>query len=251
MAMKETALVTGGARRIGRAIALRLAREGWRVAVHARAAARHEAEAVVAAILAAGGDAFLVQADLAATAELPRLVADAQARGCLRLLVNNASIFEADDARDFDLDRFNRHMAINLAAPLALVSAFAKSLPRGAEGAVVNVVDQRALRPNPLYFSYTLSKSALWSATRTMAQAYAPAIRVNAVGPGPVLPNEYEGLEGFHRETAGTLLGRPVELEDIAEAVVFLARAKSVTGQMIAVDSGQHLGWRTPDVQAP
>jgi NAD(P)-dependent dehydrogenase (short-subunit alcohol dehydrogenase family) len=121
-------------------------------------------------------------------------------------------------------------------------------LPRDREGAIVNIIDQRVWKLTPEFYSYTLSKAALWAATRTMAQALAPGIRVNAVGPGPTLANPHDGPEGVAKEAAGTPLGRQVEPEEIAAAVAWLAAAKGVTGQMIAVDSGQHIGWRTPDI---
>ena len=140
-------------------------------------------------------------------------------------------------------------MAVNLRAPVQLSSAFVAALPAGREGCVVNIVDQRVWRLNPRFFSYTLSKSALWTATQTMAQAFAPRVRVNAVGPGPTLANNMDGAEGFAREAAAVPLGRAVEPGEIADAVLYLARARGVTGQMIAVDGGQHLAWKTPDVE--
>jgi NAD(P)-dependent dehydrogenase (short-subunit alcohol dehydrogenase family) len=167
----------------------------------------------------------------------------------LTVLVNNASLFEPDSARDFALGVYERQMAVNLRAPLLLSQGFAVRLPADEEGAIVNVIDQRVWRLTPRDFTYTLTKSALWTATRTMAQAFAPRIRVNAVGPGPVLPNQKLGEEEFAAEVAGAPLGRPADLAEVVDAVMYLARARTVTGQMIAVDSGQHLAWRTPDVQ--
>ena len=140
-------------------------------------------------------------------------------------------------------------MAVNLRAPLQLASAFAAALPAGREGCVVNIVDQRVWRLNPKFFTYTLTKSALWTATQTLAQTFAPRIRVNAVGPGPTLANTIDGEEGFAREAAAVPLGRGVAPEEVADAVLWLARARGVTGQMIAVDGGQHLAWKTPDYE--
>ena len=157
-------------------------------------------------------------------------------------------MFELDNAQDFSLDVYERQMAINLRAPLLLAQSFAARLPAGAEGAVINILDQRVWRLTPRYFTYTIAKSALWTATRTMAQAYAPNIRVNAVGPGPVLPNAFYGEKGFEAEVAGVPLERPTEMSSVVDAVIYLSNARNVTGQMIAVDSGQHLAWRTPDV---
>jgi len=233
------ALVTGAPRRIGRAVALRLAREGFALALHAR---RPDGEAadLLARIVAGGGRAVLLDGDLAETAVASGLVARAAAAlGPVTLAVNNASLFEADAADDFSAERFDRHMAINLRAPLLIAQALAA---QGVEGSLVNVVDQRVWRLTPDFFTYTLSKSALWTATQTMAQAFAPRLRVNAVAPGPTLPNAHEGEAGFAREVAALPLRRGPSPEEIADAVVFLARAASVTGQMIAVDGGQHLG---------
>ncbi len=243
------ALVTGAARRIGLAIAGRLAREGRPVVLHTSRRSAEEAELAAEAILARGGRAAVAVADLADPAETQRLVEiAARAFGPLTLLVNNASIFEVDEAQDFSLDSYERHMAINLRAPLLLARDFAAQLPAKTEGVIVNVIDQRVWRLTPRYFSYTLTKSALWTATRTMAQAYAPRIRVNAVGPGPVFPNQALGDREFEIEAHGVPLGHAADVSGVVDAVVFLSRAKSVTGQMIAVDSGQHLAWRTPDV---
>ncbi len=243
------ALVTGAARRIGLAIAGRLAREGRPVVLHSSPRSAEEAELAAQAIRAQGGRAAVAIADLADAAATQGLVDFAsRAFGPLTLLVNNASIFEVDDAQAFSLERYERQMAINLRAPLLLARDFAAALPEGREGAIVNMIDQRVWRLTPRYFSYTLAKSALWTATRTMAQAFAPRIRVNAVGPGPVFPNEALGDREFEIEARGVPLGHAADVSGVVDAVVFLARAKSVTGQMIAVDSGQHLAWRTPDV---
>ena len=235
-------LVTGAARRIGRAIVERLAQDGFAVAVHASARSFGEAERLVAEIAAQGGRATAIAADLADAAETSSLVARAtKAIGPLSHLVNNASIFEPDTAKDFAQQDFDRNMAVNLRAPLLLAQAFAAAMPDTAAGSIVNLVDQRVLRPDPAYFSYSLSKAGLWAATKTMAQAFAPRIRVNAVGPGPVLPNANEGQAAFDAELAVVPLRRAVDVAEIADAVVWLMAAPGVTGQMIAVDAGQHL----------
>lgn len=244
----EVALVTGAAKRIGRTIAERLGREGYAVAVHCHRS-RGEAEAVAASIQAAGGRAAVVQADLADADAVAGLVETAQAAlGPLTLLVNNASEFEPDTVETIGLDRWERHFAVNLRAPAFLARDFAARLPAGRDGCIVNIVDQRVLKPTPQFFSYTLTKAALFAATRTLAQALAPRIRVNAVGPGPTLASPRQDLEAFARQSAAVPLGHGATPDEIADAVLFLARAKSVTGQMIAVDGGQHLAWETPDV---
>ncbi len=244
------ALVTGAAKRIGRHISERLARDGYSVVLHCSEGSRGQAEAAADEIVEAGGKAAAFACDLAEPSALDRLVAEAGAVfGPFSLLVNNAAVFEADEAAGFDLDRWERHFAVNLRAPVVLGRDFARDLPAGTEGAIVNIIDQRVWRPTPQYFSYTLSKAALWTATRTMAQAFASRrIRVNAVGPGPVLPNLEHGEPGFAHEVEGLLLHRAVGLDDIGDAVLYLARARNVTGQMIAVDAGQHLAWETPDI---
>jgi NAD(P)-dependent dehydrogenase (short-subunit alcohol dehydrogenase family) len=243
------ALVTGAARRIGLAVAEGLAREGRPVVLHASPRSAADAEAAAQAIRARGGRAAVAVADLADAGETEQLIEIAsRAFGPLSVLVNNASVFEVDAAEDFSLERYERQMAINLRAPLLLARDFASRVPKGAEGVVVNIIDQRVWRLTPRYFSYTLAKSALWTATRTMAQAFAPRIRVNAVGPGPVFPNAALGTRDFEIETKGVPLGHAVDLTGVVDAVLYLVSAKNVTGQMIAVDSGQHLAWRTPDV---
>ena len=243
------ALVTGAARRVGRALALRLAAEGFAVALHASARSRGEAEALASDIAAAGGRACVVAADLADAAAAGAIVPQAAAAlGSLALLVNNASLFRPDAAQDMGAASFDAHMAVNLRAPCLLAQAFAAQAVAGAS--IVNIIDQRVWRLNPRYFSYTLSKSALWTATRTLAQALAPQVRVNAIGPGPTLANERQAAAAFAREAALAPLRRAVALEDIADAMMYLARAGNVTGQMLAVDGGQHLAWQTPDVLA-
>ena len=247
---RGAALVTGASRRIGRSIALRLAREGFPVALHTSRRSSAEAEIVAAEIAAGGGRAVVLGCDLADAGDVSRLVRDTGAAlGTLQVLVNNASVFEPDAAAPFDLALFERHMAVNLRAPLQLAADFAAQVADGAEGVIINIIDQRVLRPNPQFFTYTLSKSALWTATRTMAQAFAPRLRVNGVGPGPTLANHMQRPEDFSHEAENILLRRPIDPGEIADAVVYLVHARGVTGQMIAVDGGQHLGWRTPDVE--
>jgi NAD(P)-dependent dehydrogenase (short-subunit alcohol dehydrogenase family) len=244
----RAALVTGGAKRIGRAIALRLAEEGYAVAIHC-GRSRNEAEEVRAAIEGGGGLAAIVQADLADLSAVEELVASAAAAlGPLTLLVNNASVFEPDEVEMLSAELWERHFAVNLRAPAFLARDLAGQLPDCQDGAVVNIIDQRVWKLNPQFFSYTLSKAALFTATRTMAQALAPRVRVNAVGPGPTLTSSRQSAEDFARQGEALPLQRHPQPEEIAEAVVFLARARSVTGQMVAVDGGQHLAWETPDV---
>jgi NAD(P)-dependent dehydrogenase (short-subunit alcohol dehydrogenase family) len=242
------ALITGGARRIGRAITLALAGAGYDVAVHHRGDPIDPEAAD--AIDRAGVRRAEVVADLASP-EIGTIVAEAAAalHRPLTLLVNNASLFDDDRVGKVTLASFQGHMDVNLRAPILLAQAFAAQAPTGS--AIVNVIDQRVLHPNPQFFSYTLSKSAMWTATRTLAQALAPDIRVNAVGPGPTLQSIHQNPETFRAEADNVPLGRGASPDQVAEAVLFLARAASTTGQMICVDGGQHLAWRTPDIVGP
>lgn len=248
MAEDRVALVTGGAKRIGRAIVEALAIDGFAVAIHANSSLA-DAEALAVELRARGNRAEAFAADLADPLTVAGLMPAVTARlGSVTLLVNNASTFMRDTLETIDVPTWNRQFSVNIRAPSVLAGALATALPAGREGAIVNILDQRVLKLTPEFYSYTLSKAALHAATRTMAQALAPRIRVNAVAPGPVLPNLDDGEDGFHREVAGLPLGRAVSPQEIAAAVVQLANARSVTGQTIAVDGGQHIGWRTPDI---
>lgn len=241
--MSSAVLVTGAGRRIGRFIALDLARRGWRVGVHYHRS-EAEADAVVAEIAKLGGIAATVSADLAREEETASLVARAaEAVGPLTLLINNASVFETDGARTATRASWDLHMEVNLRAPFVLTQAFARALPADAPGNVINILDQRVWNLTPFFTSYTVSKAGLWTLTQTLAMALAPAIRVNAVGPGPTLPSARQTEESFRRQWSTLPLGRQVHLEEIAAAIRFILDAPSVTGQMIAVDAGQHLGW--------
>ncbi len=247
----RVALVTGAARRIGAAIAHRLAAEGYAVVLHTSPPSRGDAEAEAARIRDGGGQALVVACDLTHSEAPATLFAETErAFGPVTLLINNAALFEPDEAASFSADIFDRHLAVNLRAPLLLAQEMQRRLPADREGAVVNIIDQRVLRPNPIYFSYSVSKSALWSATIMLAQAFAPRIRVNAIGPGPVFPNPHEGVAGFAEELAALPLKRAASIEDICNAVIYLANAQSVTGQLIVVDGGQHIAWETPDILA-
>jgi NAD(P)-dependent dehydrogenase (short-subunit alcohol dehydrogenase family) len=237
----RAALITGGGRRIGRAIALALAAAGYAVVLHAHRS-RIDAERLAAEI---GEGAHVVVGDLADAAAVAGIVPAAAAFGPLSLLVNCASEFEPDDIATLARARFERTMAVNLAAPLFLAQGFAAQAPAGAS--IVNVLDQRVLKPTPLFLSYTLSKSALHVATTTLAQALAPRIRVNAVAPGPTLPSPRQSEAEFVAQAATLPLGRGPTPQDIAAAVVYLAGAASVTGVTLPVDGGQHVAWRTPD----
>ena len=248
--MSGAAVITGAARRIGRVLAVQAARSGYDVAVHHRDSA-DEAEETAALVRAEGRAACVLAGDLAAR-DAGALIGRAEAAlGPVTLLVNNASLFIDDRLQTFDVETLDAHMAINLRAPALLAQALAARLPDGRTGCIVNILDQRVWRPNPQFFGYSLSKAALWHATRTMAQALAPRTRVNAIGPGPTLGSVHQAPGEFEQEAAGTPLGHSVSPDEIAAALRYLIDAPSVTGQMIAVDSGQHLGWLTPDIIHP
>jgi NAD(P)-dependent dehydrogenase (short-subunit alcohol dehydrogenase family) len=245
-AQPHAALITGAGRRIGRAIAIALAQAGFAVVLHANTS-RAEAEQLAGEIAGRGGQARVVLADLTDPESSNKLIPAAAAFGPLSLLVNNASLFNDDDIATLTREGFEKTLAVNLTAPLFLAQAFAEQAPANADASIVNVLDQRVLKPTPRFFSYTLSKNALASATLTLAQALAPKVRVNAVAPGPTLPSPRQSKEQFAAQAALVPLRRGPTPEEIAAAVVYLASARSVTGNMIAVDGGQHLSWRTPD----
>jgi NAD(P)-dependent dehydrogenase (short-subunit alcohol dehydrogenase family) len=244
----KSALVTGSARRIGRQIALDLAADGWDVAVHCNTSPT-EAREVVELVRGTGRRATLVKGDLSQLDVPERLVDEASAAlGGLTCLVNNASVFEPDEAGSVTAASWSHHLDTNLRAPVFLSQAFARQLPAGAIGNIISIIDQRVWKLNPKFFSYTTSKSALWTTTRTLAQALAPRIRVNAIGPGPALPSVRMDEEEFAKQSRLTLLGHGTSPMEISAAVRFILSSPALTGQMIVLDGGQHLVWQTPDV---
>ncbi len=245
----RVALVTGAGKRIGRAIALRLADAGWDVGVHYQTS-KTEAEATASEIISLGQRAEILHGDLGDATEMSSLVKKcASALGTPTCLVNNASMFEWDEIDSLDLDVWDQQFAVNLRAPVFLAREFSAHLAPDASGCIINIIDQRVWRLTPRFMSYTISKSALWTATRTLAQALAPRIRVNAIGPGPTLRNDRQDVADFELQQKTTLLGRGPTPDEIANAVCFILDAPAMTGQMIALDGGQHLAWRTPDAE--
>jgi NAD(P)-dependent dehydrogenase (short-subunit alcohol dehydrogenase family) len=241
MASRGAALVTGGARRIGRVLAAVAAEAGYDVAIHVRQV-DEAAEAAAADVRAKGRKAALLACDLRQEATTVALVGQAEAElGPVTLLVNNASVFEEDAFAGMNRASWDLHIETNLRAPLVLSQAFARRLPADREGLIVNLLDQRVLDPRPEFFSYSLSKSGLWDATRMLARALAPRIRVNGIGPGPTFANDYQDAAAFEAEAAATLLRRASSPQQVGAALRYLIDAEAVTGQMIAVDSGQHL----------
>lgn len=237
----DTVLITGAAKRIGRAIALDMAAHGWRVGVHYRRS-EEEAESLTEEIRSNGGVAVALTGNLADIADLRYLIPRCtKALGPPTCLINNASEFFLDAITSLTPEGWHTHLDINLKAPVFLAQSLFLNLPQHAEGNVINIIDQRVWRLTPDFFSYTISKAGLWTATQTLAQAMAPRVRVNAIGPGPVLKSIHQTTEEFERETASTLLKRGPTPEEIAAAVRFILDAPSMTGQMIALDAGQHL----------
>jgi len=242
-------LVTGGAKRIGKAIVQDLAAHGFAVAIHCNRS-RDEGEELLTDIYAAGGTACVVQADLADSNAVRRLVRDAQDQlGPVQLLVNNASIFQEDGIGNLADDAiWDRHFAVHVKAPVLLADAMAAALPADKDGLVVNMIDQRVWKLMPKFVSYTLSKSALWTATQTLAQALAPRIRVNSIAPGPAMPSDRQSQADFDRQVSTLLLKHGPDLSEFGRTIRYLWEIRSITGQMIALDGGQHLAWETPDV---
>ncbi|MGE0743777.1 MAG: SDR family oxidoreductase [Rhodospirillales bacterium] len=246
MTAPGTALVTGAARRIGRAIAIDLARAGWNVAVHYHSSA-DDAARVVAEIAGAGGRAVALAADLMQEAQTRALVGRAAAAlGPVTCLVNNASVFENDVAETVTRETWDAHMETNLRAPFALMQDLAAALPPETSGNVINLIDERVWNLTPYFVSYTVSKAGLWALTQTMALALAPRIRVNAIGPGPTLPSPRQSPAQFERQWAAMPLRRGTTPAEICDAVRFILAAPAMTGQMIALDGGRHLGWTHP-----
>jgi NAD(P)-dependent dehydrogenase (short-subunit alcohol dehydrogenase family) len=245
----KNVLVTGAAKRLGRAIALDLAAAGWNVAIHYHGSAE-DAESAAAEARAGGVKATTLKSDLSQEDQTATLVdRAATAIGPLTALINSASLFENDDWQSASRQSWDDHIETNLRAPLVLSQAFGKQLPDGEAGNIINIVDQRVLKPTPQFLSYSLSKAGLYWLTTTLAQGMGPRIRVNAVGPGPTIRNARQTEEDFARQRDATILKRGAEPADICAAIRYLLDSPAVTGQMLAVDGGQHLIWQTADVQ--
>ncbi|MCB1517598.1 MAG: SDR family oxidoreductase [Hyphomicrobiaceae bacterium] len=245
------ALVTGAGTRIGAALARRLAVKGYAIIVHYNRSS-DSAEQVAEAIRENGGRAEAMGANLLDRGARDKLIENAcRPFGPLTLLVNNASVFEPDSAETLRYDLWDAHFGLHAEAPMFLARDFAAQLPKGQKGNIVNIVDERVLRTSPGYFSYSLSKQVLFEATRTLAQTLAPNIRVNAIGPGPTLPNSRQTDEQFAAEVARLPLQQSATPGDIADTLLYLLQARSLTGQMIALDGGEHLDFRRTGAITP
>ncbi len=242
-------LVTGGAKRIGKSIVERLARDGWDIAIHYNGSGE-DAIQLAATVRELGRSAVTLKADLTDETAVQKLAMEAaDALGGLSALVNNASVFMRDDLSTDTAEAWDLHAAVHVRAPYLLSRALYQQLRDDVTGAVVNIVDQRVLNPSRHFISYTLSKMSLWDQTQVLARAMAPRVRVNAVGPGPVLPSARQSDADFERQVRQTPLAHAVAPDEIAAATAFLLDAQSVSGQIIAVDAGQHLNWayETPE----
>jgi len=242
--VSKAVLITGGAARVGAHLARGLAADGWHICIHYNRSAS-KAEALVAEIEATGGSASIVKADLSVPKEASSLIVNCGRP--LQALINNASTFQPDSAQDFTSESWEFHRAVNLDAPLKLSADFAAQAV--ADASIINMIDQRVLKPNPQFFTYSLAKAGLYWATKTMAQSFAPKIRVNGIGPGPTLENTEQADGEFVAEAKATLLGAGSPPDTILHGVRYLLSAKAVTGQMIAIDGGQHLAWQTADLE--
>ena len=242
----KVALVTGAAKRIGKSIALRLAENGWNVAIHYRKSAA-KAEAGAAEVRLRGGKAMTIEADLINEREVETIIPKVTEHlGPLSLLVNNASTFEMDKADTVTRTSWDRHIEANLRAPFVLSQAFARQYTSDSGGNIINLLDQRVWKLTPYFISYTVAKMGLWTLTRSLALSYAPRIRVNGIGPGPTLPSPRQSEEQFAQQSAAMPLGHGATPREIARAVLFILDSPSMTGQMIALDGGEHLGWQVP-----
>jgi len=249
-AAAKTAFVTGGAKRLGRAIALKLAADGWGVAIHCHRSVA-DAEATATEIRALGRRTMVLRADLGHEPEVERLIPSInQNLGPITCLVNNASVFEMDKVDTATRESWDKHIETNLRAPLVLSQAFARQLPEmtpGGQGNIINMLDQRVWKLTPYFLSYTVAKMGLWTLTRTLALALAPKIRVNAIGPGPTLPSPRQSDEHFAAQSAAMPLGHGATPDEIAAAALYILSSPSMTGQMLALDGGEHLGWQVPN----
>ena len=247
--MTRVALVTGAGDRLGKAMALALGKVGYAVGVHYNSSDKKAAE-VAETIKAGGSNAVALQANLSSEEETSALIAETKrALGPVNVLVNSASRFEPDDVASMTRQSWDAHMEANLRAPLKLSQDFAAQAPAGKNNCVVNIIDQRVWKLTPQFLSYTTSKAGLFHLTQTLAQALGPkGIRVNGIGPGPTLRNPRQSEEDWRKQNEATVLGHGATPDDIVDALLYLVGAKAVTGQMIAVDGGQHLVWQTPDV---
>ena len=243
--LEQTVLITGSAKRIGAQIAKTLAEAGYHIAIHYHQS-RQDAENLQQSIIESGGKASLFQSDLTNRQQIMALIPTiTESMPPLTLLINNASIFTRDEWDNTDFDSWDKHFMTNLEAPFWLSQQFAKQINQ--QGNIINMIDQRVLKLTPHFTSYSIAKSALWTMTRTLALALAPNIRVNAIAPGPTLPSTHQTSEQFIRQYQKLPLPQATPTDEICSSVLFIIKQSSFTGQIIALDNGEHLGWQWPE----
>jgi len=241
--INKNILITGGATRIGKEIALHFSKKGWNIAIHYFKSSS-KAKSLKKIIDKNDVKVILIKADLKKTKQVEKIISIAKKKlGTIDCLINNAALFEMDDILDFTTKRWNDHLNINLLAPAILIKQFAKQAPNKNISNIINIIDQRVFKLTPIFMSYTLSKSALYTLTKTMAMRLGPNIKVNGIAPGPTIKSKRQSTEHFNNQAKSTLLKKSVSPEDICDTVEFLINNNSITGQVIAVDSGQNLTW--------
>ena len=241
-------IITGGATRIGAAIAEDLANGKNQITIHYNKS-KKKAKQLKNILERKGSKIFLIKADLNKISELNKIInfANVKMKG-VNCLINNASLFENDSIKNFSIKRWNKHLNINLRAPVILIKQFSKLVPKNVKANIINIIDQRVFKLTPFFLSYTLSKTGLYTLTKTSAMSLAPNIRVNGIAPGPTIKNKRQSLKHFKKQYLSTLLKKSVDTKEICSAIKFLITNKSITGQIIAIDSGQNLNWKTPDI---
>ena len=241
-------IITGGATRIGAAIAEDLANGKNQITVHYNKS-KKKAKQLRNILERKGSKIFLIKADLNKISELNKIInfANVKMKG-VNCLINNASLFENDSVKNFSIKRWNKHLNINLRAPVILIKQFSKLVPKNVKANIINIIDQRVFKLTPFFLSYTLSKTGLYTLTKTSAMSLAPNIRVNGIAPGPTIKNKRQSLKHFKKQYLSTLLKKSVDTKEICSAIKFLITNQSITGQVIAIDSGQNLNWKTPDI---
>ena len=241
-------IITGGATRIGAAIAEDLANGKNQITIHYNKS-KKKAKQLRNILERKGSKIFLIKADLNKISELNKIInfANVKMKG-VNCLINNASLFENDSVKNFSIKRWNKHLNINLRAPVILIKQFSKLVPKNIKANIINIIDQRVFKLTPFFLSYTLSKTGLYTLTKTSAMSLAPNIRVNGIAPGPTIKNKRQSLKHFKKQYLSTLLKKSVDTKEICSAIKFLITNKSITGQVIAIDSGQNLNWKTPDI---
>jgi NAD(P)-dependent dehydrogenase (short-subunit alcohol dehydrogenase family) len=246
--MNKSILITGSSQRIGRELCLYFANMGWNIAIHFNKS-KKQAIALKNEIEKYGVECVCLQANLLNSNKIKKIIIEAQKKlGSIDCIINNASIFENDDILNFDEKNWNNHIKINLLAPAILIKEFSKLKNFPNNRSIINILDQRIFKLTPYFFSYTISKTALHTLTKTSAMKLAPKIRVNAIAPGPVLKNKRQTQGHFNKQAKNTLLKKTVKIEDICKTAYLLANSETITGQVVAVDSGQSLNWKTPDI---